>query len=284
MSQTARVVERAFDEALGEAGGTLPVWLILLNLKIRKPANQRELAEAVGVREATLTHHLNAMDARGLVTRTRDAANRRVQVVALTEAGEVAFARQRDTAIAFDAKLRAGLADADLATLSTLLGHLAANAGGGKPPAWPTAARSNRSGSGPATRRPPPYRALTGRSTPPAASYPPVTCKIDAHPRLVHPPPEVSEVAGTVSSVNTLRQRCRCRWNLPKHAPERDSAAGRHAYKGAAPRPHCGSEFPGDDHRIHARLRQSLAACGHFWPDAISQQVCEGGRSPAVGM
>ena len=137
LSQAARAVERAFDEALGEAGGTLPVWLILLNLKIRKPANQRELAEAVGVREATLTHHLNAMDARGLVTRTRDAANRRVQVVALTEAGEAAFARLRDTATAFDAKLRAGLADADLATLSTLLGHLAANARAGEAaPPW----------------------------------------------------------------------------------------------------------------------------------------------------
>ena len=37
--------------------------------------------------------------------------------------------RLRDTAIAFDAKLRAGLVDADLATLSTLLGHLAANVG-----------------------------------------------------------------------------------------------------------------------------------------------------------
>ena len=129
LSQAARAVERAFDEALGEADGTLPVWLILLNLKIRKPANQRELAEAVGVREATLTHHLNAMDARGLVTRTRDATNRRVQVVALTEAGEAAFVRLRDTAITFDAKLRAGLTDADLATLSNLLGHLAANVG-----------------------------------------------------------------------------------------------------------------------------------------------------------
>ncbi len=132
LAQTARTVERAFDDALGEAGGTLPVWLILLNLKIRKPANQRELAEAVGVREATLTHHLNAMEARGLLTRTRDAANRRVHVVALTEAGEAAFVRMRDTAMAFDAKLRAGLADADLATLSTLLGQLAANAGAGE--------------------------------------------------------------------------------------------------------------------------------------------------------
>src|SRR5580692_2840027 len=107
LAQAARAVERAFDEALGEAGGTLPVWLILLNLTIRKPANQRELAEAVGVREATLTHHLNAMETRGLITRTRDAANRRVQVVALTADGEDAFLRLRDAAVAFDARLRA---------------------------------------------------------------------------------------------------------------------------------------------------------------------------------
>ena len=127
LGQAARTVERAFDEALGEAGGTLPIWLILLNLKVRKPANQRELAEAVGVREATLTHHLNAMGASGLVTRTRDAANRRVQVVTLTKAGEAAFARLRDTAVAFHTRLRAGLADADLETVGTLLGRLAAN-------------------------------------------------------------------------------------------------------------------------------------------------------------
>ena len=132
LNQTARAVERAFDEALGEAGGTLPVWLILLNLKIRKPANQRELAEAVGVREATLTHHLNAMDASGLVTRTRVATNRRFQAVALTEAGEAAFLRLRDAATTFDAKLREGLTEADLATLRTLLGHLAANVGAGE--------------------------------------------------------------------------------------------------------------------------------------------------------
>jgi MarR family transcriptional regulator, transcriptional regulator for hemolysin len=137
LNQASRAVERAFDEALSQVDGTLPVWLILLNLKIRKPANQRELAEAVGVREATLTHHLNAMDARGLVTRTRDAANRRVQVVALTEAGEAAFVRLRDTAVAFDTKLRAGLADADVATLATLLDHLAANVGAAETtPPW----------------------------------------------------------------------------------------------------------------------------------------------------
>jgi MarR family transcriptional regulator for hemolysin len=127
LSQSARVVARAFDDVLVEAGGSLPVWLILLNLTIRRPDNQRELAEAVGVREATLTHHLNAMDTRGLITRRRDETNRRIHVVELTEDGQALFLRLRDTAVAFDAQLRNGLGDTELDTLRALLGRLAAN-------------------------------------------------------------------------------------------------------------------------------------------------------------
>ncbi len=82
LAQASRTVERAFDAALAEAGGSLPVWLVLLNLKVRRPGNQRELAEAVGITGATLTHHLNAMHAQGLIARARDDANRRVQVAA----------------------------------------------------------------------------------------------------------------------------------------------------------------------------------------------------------
>ncbi len=151
LNQAARAVERAFDEALAAAGGTLPVWLVLLNLKLRRPANQRELAEAVGVREATLSHHLNTLDARGLITRTRDAANRRIQVVTLTEAGEAAFLRLREAAIAFDTRLRAGLTDADLTTLSALLGRLAANVGncGDAGPPWAGLAERSRAPGGP---------------------------------------------------------------------------------------------------------------------------------------
>jgi MarR family transcriptional regulator for hemolysin len=139
LSQAARTVGRAFDDALAEAGGSLPTWLILLNLKIRKPSNQRELAEAVGVREATLTHHLNALDARGLITRTRDAANRRIHVVELTEAGEATFTRLQQAALAFDTRLRVGLSEADLDLLRDLLARLAANAGGAEADAPPWA-------------------------------------------------------------------------------------------------------------------------------------------------
>ncbi|MGH3280397.1 MAG: MarR family winged helix-turn-helix transcriptional regulator [Trebonia sp.] len=137
LNQAARAVGRAFDEALAGAGGTLPVWLILLNLKVRRPGTQRELAEAIGIREATLTHHLNAMDAAGLITRTRDASNRRIQVVTLTGKGDEAFLRLRSSAIAFDTKLSAGLDDSDLSTLATLLSRLSANVAPGEPgPPW----------------------------------------------------------------------------------------------------------------------------------------------------
>ncbi|RAG81006.1 MarR family transcriptional regulator [Streptacidiphilus pinicola] len=131
LGQAARVVSRAFDDALEQAGGSLPVWLILLNLKIGRPGTQRELAQAVGLREATLTHHLNALDKRGLISRQRDPDNRRIHVVTLTEAGEAAFLEMRDAAMAFDERLNDGLTDVERALLADLLTRLASNAGGG---------------------------------------------------------------------------------------------------------------------------------------------------------
>jgi MarR family transcriptional regulator, transcriptional regulator for hemolysin len=129
VARTARVVNRAFDDALTAAGGSLPVWLVLLNLKTRKTANQRELAEAVGVREATLTHHLNAMETEGLLTRQRSQTNRRIHVVELTAAGERAFLRLRDAALAFDRRLRRGLDAQEITVLDGLLNRLEANVG-----------------------------------------------------------------------------------------------------------------------------------------------------------
>ena len=127
LARAAKSVSRAFDDALAEAGGSLPVWLVLISLKSRPLGNQRELADAVGIREATLTHHLNAMDAQGLVTRRRDPANRRVHLVELTEAGEALFLRLRDAAFAFDQRLRRGLTDRDAADLEGLLLRLERN-------------------------------------------------------------------------------------------------------------------------------------------------------------
>lgn len=127
LARATRVISRAFDEALSDAGGSLPTWLVLLNLKIGRAGNQRRLAEAVGVTEATLTHHLNAMETAGLLTRRRDPNNRRIHVVELTDAGEAAFMRLREAAMAFDRRLRRGVSASETAALEDVLSRLAAN-------------------------------------------------------------------------------------------------------------------------------------------------------------
>ena len=128
-------MRRAFDEALAEAGGSLPAWLVLLNLKIRRPSNQRELADAVGVREATLTHHLNSMDSEGLITRRRNTTNRRIHVVELTDAGEETFLRLRTAAVAFDRRLRTGINEDELASFEDVLVRLVRNVAADDQPA-----------------------------------------------------------------------------------------------------------------------------------------------------
>ena len=127
LTQATRSVSRAFDESLAEAGGSLPVWLVLLNLKADSRANQRQISTSVGISEATLTHHLNSMERDGLITRRRDDTNRRVHVVELTDGGEALFSRLRSAALEFDRRLRKGISDKDAQHLRELLSRLAAN-------------------------------------------------------------------------------------------------------------------------------------------------------------
>ncbi|MER8614584.1 MarR family transcriptional regulator [Mesorhizobium sp. M0220] len=127
LARTAKLVAQAFDAALVEAGGTLPVWVTLLSVKSRELANQRELAGMIGIRGATLTHHLNAMETQGLLIRRRDPENRRVHQVELTQAGEALFLKLRTAALAFDKRLRKGLSDDRLAEFAQVLAALRAN-------------------------------------------------------------------------------------------------------------------------------------------------------------
>jgi MarR family transcriptional regulator, transcriptional regulator for hemolysin len=127
LTRASRLVTRAFDDALSAAGGSLPVWLVLISLKTQQLGSQRQLAESVGVREATLSHHLNAMVDQGLLTRERDPANRRVHQVRLTEAGEAVFVQLRSAAFEFDQRLRSGVSDGQVATFERLLGRLVDN-------------------------------------------------------------------------------------------------------------------------------------------------------------
>jgi MarR family transcriptional regulator for hemolysin len=125
LSQSAKRLSRAFDEALAAAGGSLPMWLILMSLMREGKLNHGELAQRVGVQGPTLTHHLDAMADQGLVLRERLPNNRRVQFASLTPAGVAAFHRLRSAAARHDRRIRSSFSDAELAHLRTLLTRLA---------------------------------------------------------------------------------------------------------------------------------------------------------------
>jgi MarR family transcriptional regulator for hemolysin len=74
-----RAAERRCDQVLREAGFSGPRWAILRTLHDRQAETQKQLAEMVGRRGATLTHHLDAMKADGLVLRTRNRDDHRPQ-------------------------------------------------------------------------------------------------------------------------------------------------------------------------------------------------------------
>jgi MarR family transcriptional regulator, transcriptional regulator for hemolysin len=126
LARTARVVSQAFERAMAEAGGSASTWQVLVLIRSQKWGNQAEMAEALGITGATLTHHLNAMESQGLVRRWREASNRRVQRVELTDDGIAMFDRLRGAAMAHDARLRSGLSEEETAQLATLLDKLQA--------------------------------------------------------------------------------------------------------------------------------------------------------------
>jgi MarR family transcriptional regulator, transcriptional regulator for hemolysin len=128
VARAARTLARAFDDALAAAGGSRPTWLALRALTT-EPRTQAELAAAVGVRQPTMSHHLDGLERAGLVARERRAGDRRVQRVTLTAAGERLLVRLRRAAAAFDGRLGAGLTAAEQAELRRLLAAVEENAG-----------------------------------------------------------------------------------------------------------------------------------------------------------
>jgi MarR family transcriptional regulator, transcriptional regulator for hemolysin len=126
LSRTARAVTNAFERAMAQAGGSASAWQVLLLVRTGQWSTQSGIAKAMGITGATLTHHLNALEDQGLVRRWREAGNRRVQQVALTDEGEAMFDRLREVAMRHDQRLRSTLTKAEVEQLGDLLEKLRA--------------------------------------------------------------------------------------------------------------------------------------------------------------
>jgi MarR family transcriptional regulator for hemolysin len=124
LTRTAHAATQAFERAMAEAGGSASAWQVLLLVRSQQWDTQSKMAETMGLTRATLTHHLNGLERQGLVRRWREDSNRRVQHVALTDAGEDLFTRLRDVAVRHDERLRSQLSNKQVALLGDLLDRL----------------------------------------------------------------------------------------------------------------------------------------------------------------
>jgi MarR family transcriptional regulator for hemolysin len=129
LGRTARLVGAEFGRAMAEAGGSAATWQVLLLVRSQKWGNQAQMARAMGITGATLTHHLNALERQGLVRRWREEDNRREQRVELTEEGAALFERMRSAAQAYDRRLRSALEPGEAEQLIGLLAKLRDQAG-----------------------------------------------------------------------------------------------------------------------------------------------------------
>jgi MarR family transcriptional regulator for hemolysin len=126
LARTAHVVSQAFERAMADAGGSASAWQVLLLIRSQQWGTQTGMADAMGISGATLTHHLNALESRGLVRRWRDSSNRRVQRAELTDEGKALFDQLRQVALRHDQRLRSRLTDEETEHLGELLEKLQA--------------------------------------------------------------------------------------------------------------------------------------------------------------
>jgi MarR family transcriptional regulator for hemolysin len=126
LTRTAHAATQAFERAMAEAGGSAAAFQVLVLVRAQEWGTQAEMAAAMGITPATLTHHLNQLDRQGLVRRWREEGNRRSQRVELTPQGEAEFDRLRAVAIKHDERLRGALAEGEVEELARLLDKLSA--------------------------------------------------------------------------------------------------------------------------------------------------------------
>ena len=129
LASTSKAVGRAFNSALADSGGSIPIWLILNALKGETRPSQLDLARAVGIEGPTLTRHLDGMEQAGLVRRQRGTPDRRAVQVELTRAGHALHGRLLKSVISFNQRLRGGISGDDERTMRSLLHQLQDNVG-----------------------------------------------------------------------------------------------------------------------------------------------------------
>lgn len=128
VAMTAKAVRAVAERRLAASGSTLSAVIIARIVAAEPGLSQRQIADRMHLQGPTVLRHLDRMEADGLLTRTRDGADRRVQRVHLTEKGHQARVELEAVADATSDSLTEIFTAAELAALEGYLDRLAVRA------------------------------------------------------------------------------------------------------------------------------------------------------------
>lgn len=116
-----RAYLREVDQAVSGALGTPRAYLVLAAVAAGDCANQAAIAARLGLDRTALTHLVDGLEARGLVERSPDPADRRARRVSLTERGARVHAELARRVSLVERRLLGGLSGSEGAELRQLL-------------------------------------------------------------------------------------------------------------------------------------------------------------------
>ncbi len=112
---------QVFDATLATLHLTGREFLVLSFVSAAEGLSQQELAEHLGLDPTIIVGLVDSLEDRGLMTRTRDRADRRRNVLGLTDAGHDLHTCAIEAAASAEAEFLAPLSDAEHDTLRRLL-------------------------------------------------------------------------------------------------------------------------------------------------------------------
>jgi len=127
---SAKAIKAMFEDALAGEGATLATWVVLNGVERGRWTSQSGLAKQLRIEGATVTRHLDRLERKGLVARSRDPDDRRQISVRLTPAGKLLHRRLRAVARRVDDRVCEGLTERDRSDLERVLERIRTNVGG----------------------------------------------------------------------------------------------------------------------------------------------------------
>lgn len=127
LSDTARLLRRAFDARARSIGVTRAQWQVLFVLARSEGESQASVADRLEIESITLGRMIDRLSEAGLVERRPDPKDRRVWRLHLTQAARPIMATLEGLGAALGAEAFAGLTPAEQAELARMLLHVRSN-------------------------------------------------------------------------------------------------------------------------------------------------------------